>query len=146
MKLLKWNLADLKPKFPPNFEKFFGKKITDGISRNEEITTNPSVNISNEEKAFEVNVALPGIDKKEVKIEVNNNCLILSSEKQYEKEVKKKDWMRREFGYASFQRIFQLPESADENKIQAEMKNGILSIKVAKKEEYEAGSKKILIQ
>ncbi len=146
MKLLKWNLADLKPKFPPIVEKFFGKKITDGISRNEEITTNPSVNISNEEKAFEVNVALPGIDKKEVKIEVNNNCLILSSEKQYEKEVKKKDWMRREFGYASFQRIFQLPESADENKIQAEMKNGILSIKVAKKEEYEAGSKKILIQ
>lgn len=146
MKLLKWNLADLKPKFPPIVEKFFGKKITDGISRNEEITTNPSVNISNEEKAFEVNVALPGIDKKEVKIEVNNNCLILSSEKQYEKEVKKKDWMRREFGYASFQRIFQLPESADENKIQAEMKNGILSIKVAKKEGYEAGSKKILIQ
>ena len=82
MKILKQNLADLKTKFPPIVEKFFGKKITDGISRNEEITTNPSVNISNEEKAFEVNVALPGIDKKEVKIEVNNNCLVLSSEKQ----------------------------------------------------------------
>jgi HSP20 family protein len=127
-------------------EKFFGKKITDEVSVNEEVATIPSVNIADENTAFEVSVALPGLDKKDVKIEIQNDCLIISSEKKYEKEEKNKNWLRREYGYASFQRIFHLPESADQDKVQAEMKNGILSIKVAKKKEYIENKKQILIQ
>jgi HSP20 family protein len=146
MKLFKWNISDIKPKFPNIVEKFFGKKITDDISNNEEVATVPSVNIADENAAFDVSVALPGLDKKDVKIEIQNDCLIVSSEKKYEKEEKNKNWMRREFGYASFQRIFQLPESADQNKIQAEMKNGLLSIKVAKKKDYINNKKQIAIQ
>jgi HSP20 family protein len=146
MKLFKWNISDIKPKFPNIVEKFFGKKITDDIAHNEEVATIPSVNIADENKAFEVSVALPGLDKKDVKIEIQNDCLIVSSEKKYEKEEKNKNWMRREFGYASFQRIFQLPESADQDKVQAEMKNGVLTIKVAKKKEYIDNKKLIAIQ
>jgi HSP20 family protein len=146
MKLFKWNISDIKPKFPNIVEKFFGKKITDDIAHNEEVATIPSVNIADENKAFEVSVALPGLDKKDVKIEIQNDCLIVSSEKKYEKEEKNKNWMRREFGYASFQRIFQLPESADQDKVQAEMKNGVLTIKVAKKKEYIDNKKLIAIK
>ncbi|WP_035727749.1 Hsp20/alpha crystallin family protein [Eisenibacter elegans] len=146
MKLFKWNISDIKPKFPNVVEKMFGKKITDDISHNEEIATIPSVNIADENKAFEVSVALPGLDKKDVKIEIQNDCLIISSEKKYEKEEKNKNWMRREYGYASFQRMFQLPESADQDKVQAEMKNGVLSIKVAKKKDYIENKKQIAIQ
>jgi HSP20 family protein len=146
MKLFKWNLSDIKPKFPNIVEKFFGKKITDDVAHNEEVATVPSVNISEENKAFEVSVALPGLDKKDVKIEILDNCLIISSEKKYEKEEKNKNWMRREFGYASFQRMFQLPESADQDKVQAEMKNGVLSIKVAKKKDYIENKKMIPVQ
>jgi HSP20 family protein len=133
MRLFKWNISDVKPKFPNIVERFFGKKITDDARHNEEIATVPSVNIADEAQAFEVEVALPGINKKDVNIEVYNNNLIISSEKKYEKKEKDRNWMRREYGYASFQRIFELPENADQDMVQAKMKNGILSIKVAKK-------------
>ncbi len=146
MKLFKWKISDIKPKFPNIVEKFLGKKITDEVSNNEDVALVPSVNIADVDKAFEVNVALPGLDKKDVKIEIQNDCLIVSSEKQYEKEEKNKSWMRREYGYASFQRKFQLPESADQDKIQAEMKNGVLSIKVEKKAGYVENRKQIAIE
>lgn len=146
MKLFKWNISDIKPKFPNIVEKFLGKKISDDVQHNEEVATVPSVNIADENKVFEVSVALPGLDKKDVRIEIQNDCLIISSEKKYEKEDKNKNWMRREYGYASFQRMFQLPESADQDKVQAEMKNGVLSIKVAKKKDYMENKKQIAVQ
>ena len=136
MKLFKWNITDLKPKLPNIIEKFLGKKITDGAANNENVSVVPSVNIADADRAFDVSYALPGLDKKDMKIEVQNDCLIVSSEKQYENEEKNKNWMRREYGYASFQRMFQLPEGTDQDKIQAEMKNGVLSIRVAKKAGY----------
>ena len=145
MKLFKWN-TDLKPKFPAVIEKFLGKKITDEASEGEDVSTVPSVNISDANKAFEVNIALPGLDKNDVKLEIKDNCLIISSEKQYDKEDKDKDWIRKEYGYASFQRMFQLPEIADHEKVQAEMKNGILSVKIAKKSEFSERKKIITIQ
>ncbi|WP_242617569.1 Hsp20/alpha crystallin family protein [Cecembia calidifontis] len=61
----------------------------------------------------------------------------MSSEKQYEKEEKDKNWMRREFGYASFQRVFQLPQGADPEQVQAKMENGVLNIRLGKKAGYE---------
>lgn len=127
-------------------EKFFGKKITNKAADGQEVSTVPSVNISDENKAFEVNMALPGLDKNDVKLEIKDNCLVISSEKQYEKEDQNRDWMRREYGYASFQRMFQLPESADNEKVLAEMKNGILSVKIAKKEGYMENKKQIAIK
>ncbi len=146
MKLFKWNITDIKPKFPNIVEKFLGKKITDETSNNEDVSVVPSVNIADVDKAFEVNVALPSLDKKDVKIEVLDGCLVVSSEKQYENEEKNKKWIRREYGYASFQRMFQLPEDADQDKIHAEMKNGVLSIKVAKKARYIENKKLISIE
>jgi len=132
MKLFKWKLSDLKPKFPSFVENFFGKKITDEAHDTENVAVVPSVNISDEEKAFEVKAVVPGFDKKDIKIEVTNGCLTISSEKQYTNEEKNKNWMRREFGYASFQRVFQLPPNADEEKVQAELRDGILTVKLGK--------------
>jgi len=142
MKLFKWE-KNAMPKFPNIIERFFGKNITRDNSGDVEVATVPSVNISDANKAFEVNVALPGLDKKDVKVEIQNNCLVISSEKQYENEEKNKNWIRKEYGYASFQRIFQLPEEADPDKVHAEMKNGVLTIKVAKLPGYESKVKRI---
>lgn len=144
MKLFKWE-TNIKPKFPNLLEKFFGKNISDGTANNMDVATIPSVNISDANKAFEVSVAVPGLDKKDVKVEIQNNRLLISSEKQYKNEEKNKNWIRREYGYASFQRMFQLPESADPETIQAEMKNGVLTIKVAKLPGYESKVKQIAI-
>lgn len=146
MKLFKWKTAENKPKFPNIIEKFFGNKITDSTSYDENVSTVPSVNISDADKAFEVSVAIPGLDKKDVKIEIQDNYLVISSEKQYEKKDKNKNHLRQEYGYAAFQRIFELPESADADKVQAEMKNGVLSIKIAKKDGYVETKKQIKIQ
>jgi HSP20 family protein len=145
MSLFKWK-SDFKPKFPNIVEKFFGSKITDNTSVNESIANVPSVNISDAEKAFEINLVLPGLDKKDLKIEVQNNCLIISSEKQYQKEDRNKNWIRKEFGYASFQRMFELPDSADADKIQANMDKGILSIMVGKKDGYMTNIKQIKVE
>lgn len=144
MKLLKWETGFM-PKFPNIVEKFFGKKFTDDTSNGGQISTLPSVNISDADKAFEVNVALPGLEKKDVRIEIQDNCLVVSSEKEFEKEEKERDWLRREYGYASFQRMFELPESADQEKVQAQMKNGILTIKIAKKEGFKNSVRQIAV-
>ncbi len=145
MELIKWT-KNLKPKFPKVVENFFGKIIGQGADKDVEVATMPSVNISDEEKAFEVAVALPGLDKKDVKIEVQDGYLKVSSEKQYEKEEKDKNWMRREFGYASFQRIFRLPQNADPEKVQATMRNGLLNIRLGKKNGYEKLIRKIEVK
>lgn len=144
MDLFKWT-KNLKPKFPNVIEKFFGRKIDGQASASEAIATVPSVNITDKNKAFEVSVAVPGLDKKDVKLEVKGHCLIISSEKQYEKEENEGNWMRREFGYASFQRMFQIPENADPDQIDASMKNGILKIKVGKLKGHEPNNKAIAV-
>lgn len=111
MDLFKWT-KNLKPKFPNIIEKFFGKKNYHYASGSEEVATIPSVNISDSYKAFEVSVELPRLDRNDVKLEINDNCLSISTEKQYNKEENNGNWMRREYGYASFQRMFQLPNHA----------------------------------
>lgn len=145
MDLFKWT-KNLKPNFPNVVEKFFGRKIDDQASSTEAIATVPSVNITERNKAFEVSLAVPGIDKKDINLEVRDDCLIISSEKQYEKEENEDHWMRKEFGYASFQRMFQLPDSADPERIDAHMKNGVLRIKVGKRKENEIKPKNIEVK
>lgn len=136
MDLVKWT-KNIKPKFPKVVENFFGKIMGQGSAEHEEVATLPSVNISDKNKAFEVAVAVPGLDKKDIKVEIQDGHLKISSEKQYEKEEKDKNWMRREFGYASFQRVFQLPQGADPEQVQAKIENGVLNIRLGKKAGYE---------
>lgn len=145
MNLLKWT-KNLKPKFPAMIERFWGKVMGKDIKESEEVGLVPSVNISEEQKAYEVSVAVPGLDKKDIKVEIDNGYLRIYSEKQYENEERDKNWLRREFGYACFQRVFQIPESADPDKVEASLKNGILTIKMAKKKGYENYVKKITVK
>ncbi len=146
MKLFKWNTTDLKPKFSNLVERFFGKNITDDTTAEQEVSTVPSVNIADENKAFEVSIAVPGLEKDDINVEIKNNNLIISSEKQYNKEEKDKNWMRKEYAYASFQRIFQLPNNVNENEIQATMNKGVLTVKIAKDEKFLGNKKKIEIE
>lgn len=130
MNLLKWT-NNINSNFPNFIEKFFGNRIDDN-SVTEEVGSVPHVNINEKPKEFEISVAVPGIDKKDINLEVRDNCLIISSEKQYDHEDREGMWMRREFGYSSFQRMFELPSSADPSKIEAKMKNGVLRIYIGK--------------
>lgn len=100
----------------------------------------PSVNLKETEDKLEVDLAAPGMKKEDFKVEIDNNMLMISSEKEEEKEEtrKKDNYIRKEFSYQSFFRSFNLPEYIDESKIEASYKDGILHVVIAKKE----GSKK----
>lgn len=121
--------------FPNLWDEFFGSDmplrnaVTDGSSI-------PAFNISEDEKKYEVEVAAPGMKKSDFKIELDNNELIISSERKEEHEEKgdNKKFTRKEFGYYFFKRAFTLPENADEENIKAQYHDGVLKIEIPKKD------------
>lgn len=96
----------------------------------------PSVNLIETDTKIEVELAAPGMKREDFKVEVDNGVLLISSEKKEEKEkVEKKDnYIRKEFNYQSFCRTFSLPETVNENKIEANYSDGILHVVIEKKE------------
>jgi len=94
----------------------------------------PKVNIKEVADAFIVEMAVPGLQKSDFDINLDNQMLSISAELKNENEESEKDYTRREFGYSSFKRTFSLPETVDENKIKANYNEGILEIFMPKKE------------
>ena len=92
----------------------------------------PSVDICEDEKEFQVKVELPEVKKEDVNVSVDNGTLQISGERKMEKEEKGKKYHRIERAYGSFSRSFTLPEGADPSKINADFKDGILSVHIAK--------------
>jgi HSP20 family protein len=124
--------------YPGLFDRFFDNELLDWSNRNfsPTNTTLPSVNIKENDEGFEVELAAPGLEKKDFKIELNNNLLTISSEKKIESEVKEgEQFTRREFSYQSFSRSFTLPNIANSEKVGAKYENGILRVIIPKKEE-----------
>ena len=101
-------------------------------------TSMPAVNIKEDEKRFILDLAIPGIDKKDLKIEINEDVLTISSENKNEKEENSDGIKRREFSYSSFCRSFYLPENINKDKIGANYKDGILTVELPKEEEEKA--------
>lgn len=93
----------------------------------------PAVNVKENEKNYEIEVAAPGRSKKDFNISAENGVLTISSEQKEEKEQKEKDYTRKEFSFSSFSRSFSLPENANEEEIKATYTDGILKLEVAKK-------------
>jgi len=94
----------------------------------------PSVDIRETEDALLVQAELPGIDKKDVKVEVHDGVLTLSGERRYEKDVKEENVHRVERAYGSFSRSFSLPSKIDGEKVEAHMKDGVLEVRLPKRE------------
>lgn len=97
--------------------------------------TLPKVNIKESADAFTVEMAIPGLKKSDFHIDIENQSLCISTEIKQENEQSEENYTRREFGYSSFKRTFSLPESVDDDKIDAKYSDGILSILLPKKEE-----------
>lgn len=99
-------------------------------------TTMPSVNIREAADSYEVEVAAPGMDKKDFNITLDGNLLTISSAKEQSSEKQQDNYTRREFSYQSFRRSFELPKDVvDEDRIQARYENGLLHLSIPKKEE-----------
>ena len=98
-------------------------------------TSMPAVNIKEDEKRFILDLAIPGIDKKDLKIDINEDVLTISSESKNESEESRDGYRRKEFSYSSFCRSFQVPENVTREKIEATYKDGILSVTLPKIDE-----------
>src|SRR6185369_16147722 len=94
----------------------------------------PNVDVSSTDKEYNITVEVPGIDEKDVKLELTNDGqLIIRGEKKQEKEQKDKNYHRVERSYGSFQRTLSLPEDANRDAIEASFKNGLLTITCPRK-------------
>jgi len=96
----------------------------------------PAVNIVENKDHYQLSLSAPGLKKADFKIDLDDDILTISSEKQNEwQENENERYTRREFSYQSFQRTFQLPKDVvDEDKIQAKYENGLLHLTIPKKE------------
>ncbi|MDP4223453.1 MAG: Hsp20/alpha crystallin family protein [Bacteroidota bacterium] len=95
-------------------------------------TSMPAVNIREDEKNFTLDLAVPGMEKKDLKIDIQEDLLTVASESKNEKEESKDGYRRKEFSYSSFCRSFEIPENINKEKIEANYKDGILSIVLPK--------------
>jgi HSP20 family protein len=103
----------------------------------------PAVDIVEKENAYEITADLPGIDEKNVEVQVSNGNLTIKGEMKEEREEKKKDYYLQERHVGSFERTFGVPEGVDTDKIEANFKKGVLMVTLPKKAEAQKPVKKI---
>jgi len=93
----------------------------------------PTVDIGANEKEYAISIEVPGVEQKDITLEITNNILTIRGEKKQEKEEKEKDYYRMERSYGSFQRVLALPDDANQEEIKATFKNGVLTITMPRK-------------
>jgi len=120
---------------PAYWDDFFNGSFFSATGNHFNRNTKPAVNVMEEDNAYMIEVAVPGMSRKDIRIDLEDNVLTISYEHRENKEEKKRTYMRREFSHASFKRSFELPETVDAEKIRARHDAGILSVELPKKEE-----------
>jgi HSP20 family protein len=120
---------------PGLVDEFFNGDIFPRFFEVESRHTMPAVNIVEGKEDYRIEVAAPGLSKDDFRINLENNTLTVSSEKEEKVEEKDEKVMRKEFNYYSFCRSFSLPQTVNSEKIKATHKDGILNIIVPKRDE-----------
>jgi HSP20 family protein len=103
-----------------------------GLGESSKVAWSPPADIYETEDSIVLKVELPGVDIKDVKVELKENVLTLSGDRRFTKNLKEEHFHRMESCYGTFQREFNLPKVADEKGVKANLKDGVLEIKVAK--------------
>ena len=98
----------------------------------------PSVNTREDEKAYYIEVDLPGVKKEDIKVDIKDNTLTISGERKFKDEVKEDDYYKIETSIGKFSRTFTLPEDADVENIDAKSENGVLDIVIPKVKKEES--------
>lgn len=106
----------------------------------------PRVDVSETDKEVRVSAELPGMDEKDITVEMDDEAITIRGERKAEKEEKGKNWYTREQSYGSFHRMIPLPASVAGEKANAKFRKGVLTITVPKKEEEQARRKAIKIE
>jgi HSP20 family protein len=116
--------------------RLFGDTVTRGGASQDDLATwAPAVDIYETENALVVKADLPDIQEKDIDIRVENNTLTIRGERKFQKEVNEDNYLRVERAYGTFTRSFSLPNTVNTEGIQAEYRNGVLTVNMPKREE-----------
>lgn len=124
---------------PLGFNRPLGSRMSNGVLR-------PTLDLGATDKAYTVSVEVPGVDEKDVKVEIANDTLTIRGQKKQESEQKEKNYYRMERGYGSFQRVLSLPQDADQKGVAATFKHGVLTVSMPRKAAPQVHVKQIQIQ
>lgn len=146
MTLVKFNSDKKNNALMPGFNDVFDSIFNDTFLTDRTVMRVPAANISETEDNFHIELAAPGLKKEDFNINLDRNVLSISAELRSEQKDNQKNYSKREYSYNSFVRSFTLPESADDNGIEAEYVNGVLKIDIAKREEAKSVRRQIDIK
>ena len=135
MSLIRYN-STLNDFVPTSFNNLIDRFFSDSLARSggSAYSFVPKVDIYENEKAFELHVSVPGVNKDDFKLDLNENYLTVSGERKFTKEKKEGNFHSVETQFGSFSRSFALPDNVDANKISAKYNNGILEVTLPKDE------------
>lgn len=105
----------------------------------------PAANIEDKDSEFVISMAVPGVEKDDINVEVHDNVITISSEKEETSEETEKNFSRKEYSYNSFRRTFRLPQNIQEEKIEANYENGELILQLPKVKPEATKVKKIKV-
>jgi HSP20 family protein len=129
------------------FDDFFGGGLTPWERAPAALDTfAPRVNVAESEKEVTISAELPGMDEKDVTVELDEGALTLKGERKTENEHKGDSWYRREYAYGSFARTIPLPCRVQEEKARARFKKGVLTVTLPKRADEGAARKAITIE
>lgn len=131
MNLIRYNTNDY---VPATFSSLIDRFFNDSMTRSGGSTFQPRVDVVENDKAYELHVAVPGVNKDDFQIEMKDNFLTISGERKFTTEKKEENYRAIETQFGSFSRSFSLPENVDGSKINARYNNGILEVTIPKDE------------
>jgi HSP20 family protein len=135
MNLVKWDPFKELEDVSNRLNHIFGRVTARSEPDREMLTTAdwmPSVDISETDAAYLVKGEIPGVKKEDVKVTIQDGMLTIQGERKQEKEEKGKKFHRIERSYGSFARSFRVPDDADESKVKAEFKDGMINVTLPK--------------
>lgn len=141
MNLIKWDPSVELEDITARLNRIFGRTPSRTDPTSDMLTVAdwmPSVDISETDTEYTITGELPGVNKNDVSITVQNGMLTIQGERRHEAEQKGKKYHRVECCYGSFMRSFRVPDDADEEKVKAEFKDGMLNISMPKSERTKA--------
>jgi len=131
MALMKFNSPSTHDRrFSDIMDEFFNEAIA-----TRRRTFVPSIDVSETDNQYQIDVEIPGMNKDDINLNVENNMLTISGERTFEQEEDGKQYHKKENRYGSFSRSFRLPENIDSESVDANYENGLLHITVDKSEE-----------
>jgi HSP20 family protein len=135
MSIVRYNTT-LNDYVPTTFSNLIDRFFNESLSRTggSAYSFVPKVDIVENEKAYELHVAVPGMNKEDFKLDLNDNFLTISGERKFTKEKNENNFRSIESQFGTFSRSFSLPENVDATKINAAYNNGILEVVIPKDE------------